>query len=366
MTGDIMRNCKLLIVLLGFMLVFTGCGKAAGPASPDQGNGGQKLQPAGAEPKTTVSLKECDWTIRVSETQKGSYSVMGKKITANLTLDLAAWKDGGADVLGQYTGEGYIKVDMDVSGLTGGEYSYTGGGMFDRKCEELQFSVVPYDSEEYTQNFPEMPGKVFVAPLGDFNAMSFLKSGWVTAAKDDTQVFYEGSQVLDSQRSYGDGQEDALGINLLVEGGSVIVEIPTYEFTWNIGPFRGTITGDPTRSGKHEKLNIPEIESARSGDGSSGDDIDTVTGGNDISSDNPDETPGGFITDETGKTGFDLNNDGKVDWYFDEEGNQYKDSNFDGKFEWVFYNDGRTGLDTNGDGEPDEIFEGEFSEGALD
>lgn len=353
-----MKSLKILIVFLGLMFVFTGCGSA----SSGSGNGNPNLQPGGSDSKTAGSLKECDWTIRVSDTQKGSYSVMGKSISANLTLELVAWKDGGTDVFGQYTGEGYIKVDMDVSGLSGGEYSYAGGGMFDRKCEELQFSIVPYSSEKYAQSLPEMPEKTFIAPLGNFNAMSCFQSGWVTVLRDDTQVYYEGSQVLDSQRSYADGQEDAMGINLLVEGASVTVEIPTYEFAWNIGPFRGTITGDPARSGKHEKLNMPESQSSGSGDGSSKNIPGGDNGGNAGASGNSGEAGGGFITDETGKTGFDLNNDGKVDWYFDEEGNQYKDSNFDGKFEWFFYPDGRSGLDTNGDGQPDEIYEGEYSD----
>lgn len=80
-----MINYKLLIVFLGLMLVFTGCGKGTEPASSGSGNGGP--QPASSQPKKTDSLKECDWTIKVGDTLKGSCSVMGKKISANLTLE---------------------------------------------------------------------------------------------------------------------------------------------------------------------------------------------------------------------------------------------------------------------------------------
>lgn len=191
-------------------------------------------------------LKECNWTVKVSDTQKGSLNMGGKQIDATLTLELLALKNGGTDVYGKYTGKADIKVDIDISKLSDEDIIYINGATFNRKCDVLEFSVIPYDSAEYIKHIPAMSGKVSIAPLGYFNAMANFQSDWSTVLNEDWQAKGE-NLFYDGKRSYGDAEQVPIGINCLIEGAGIKVEIPTYSLTWNVTAFKGTVTGDPIK-----------------------------------------------------------------------------------------------------------------------
>jgi len=303
------------------------------PDSPDDKGGGPKDErPEGL-----------DWTIDVDDTISGKYQLPagGKVLEYNITLRLAAWKSGGDEVFGRYTGEAYILFEFDESGLSDADYLYMGGGTFNRKCENLEFEVEVYDQEELNQKIVPIPDKVSVVPLRKFNAMAFSDSVWSTILQMDQTVIgrKSGDTLSQIKDSSGESSSDVMGIDLFIDNGHVTVDIPTYRLTWNCGYFTGTVVSSPLGTAKRHKLDMPDVrlmdpDATDNGEKEIPDQIQQNENDFEYPIDVPNELNGQYIQDDpNGLSGFDRNGDGKVDMYIGDDGKLYFDLNLDGVFD---------------------------------
>lgn len=320
-------KCKsLLIILLMIVFTFSGCSSSVGAAASNPA-------PNTTAPATPVistnpeeELKQCDWTIRVNDTKTGTYKlpIGNKGIEFEMVVDLIAWKSGGADVYGKYEGEAWITFKVDESKMSDQDILMTGGALFDRRCEKMEFEIIPYDSEEFIKHIPALPGKTRIAPLGNYNGMSIFLCNWTTVLHENQKAIDQktGNTLLDSKSDSNDGESVPMGISMLIEGASVTADIPTYNALWGVGYFMGTITGDPTRSGKREGLKAPDR--------------------------------GKEDTEQASDAGTYNAENAKIPTMPSEE---------DGKIDIHFGVDGSVGIDTDGDGVPDQIYESECSDG---
>lgn len=191
------------------------------------------------------ALKNCKWELKVMDTKKGKWiaPMDAGALEIDVWVDIHAWKNGGTSVLGKYYGEAYITHKVDISKLSNEEYSSFGDALFDRKCEKLEFEIVPYDLDEY---FKHVMGEK-VAPLMEFTSMANFKANFSTYHTDGDFTYIERSTGESANITHTGGDETLVpvGINLRIEGVRVKVDIPTYTGFWGTGLFDGTIIGTP-------------------------------------------------------------------------------------------------------------------------
>lgn len=218
------------------------------PATPTGASPGTLSGTAPQNLPGSNALLECNWELRVNDTKKGKYQTPMGTIETDVTVDLVAWKNGGTDILGKYHGEAYITHKVDVSKLSNDEYMYFGGAMFDRKCEKLEFEIVPYDWDEYSKHIMIEPNKIPVAPLMQFHAMANFMADFSSYKDQDVTVINrDDGYSYNAADAYGDNATVPVGFNFRIEGLKVKVEIPTYSTVWGTGFFDGTIIGEPIK-----------------------------------------------------------------------------------------------------------------------
>lgn len=336
------------IIIAVLIISLTGCavspesGKAPDGKPESLQNSGSQADKSGGQ--SDVKPEGLDWTINVDDTISGKYELPagGKALKYDITLRLVAWKSGGEDVYGRYEGEAYILFNFDESGLSDADYLYMGGGAFNRKCEKLEFKVEAYDQEKLNSKTVPLINKAPIAPLRKFNAMASFISVWSTTLQMDQTVRSKksGGTLSTIKGGTGEAASDNMGIDLLIDNGHVIVEIPTYRLTWDCGYFTGTVTSSPLGTVKRNKLDMPG-DSLGNPDASDGeekeDPAQTEQDGENVeypSNIPQDELQGKIIeNDPNGLSGFDANGDGKVDMYIDDNGQFKFDMNFDGVFD---------------------------------
>lgn len=334
------RKCIILLLnILIFTVLITGISGCA-------------LRASGKAPKKAP--KGYDWTINVDDTISGQYKLPmdpSKVLKCSINLRLVAWKSGGENVNGKYTGEGYIVVNIDEAGMSNEEIIYAGGGAFNRRCEKLEFKVEKYNYKKLNRNKIPMMNKVSVAPLGKFNAMASFMSNWSTILSvDETIIDADTGMVIHKRNDVSEKSPPVkMGIDLLIENERVTVEIPTYRLAWDCGFFYGSVEKSPLGSAKREKLKMPDSPRVNS-DGGYGQGMEDPSkngqnGGNNQKKQDTAET--GFKMgneefralfpqhadkyiekDPKGRSGFDLNEDGIVDMYLDESGKLIFDIDF--------------------------------------
>lgn len=282
-----------------------------------------------------------DWTIQVDDTVSGSYKVpmSEKSLQCDITLRLVAWKSGGADVYGKYEGEAYILLKFDESGLSDTDLLYMGGGSFNRMCGNLEFEVEVYDQEKRNRKVFSIPGSediVSVVPLRKFNAMAFSISSWSTILQMDQTVKDKdsGNTLSEITGESGEGESSNMGLDLFIDNGYVMIDIPTYRLTWDCGYFDGTVVSSPVGTVKRDKLDVPDVGLVYSDeDEGQGEEYPAQTESYEGLMMDPYLKDKYIEKDSNGLSGYDMNGDGKVDMYIDDAGEFKIDINFDGVFD---------------------------------
>lgn len=362
---------KYLTFILLIICLFTGCSGKSGlnkavsqseeQLQQVQTNG----QPAGIqkESETTeetrrMGVKEPSdqseagqdykWLIQVSDSKNGNIPVpmSDKSLNFKCTLYFVAWKNGGEDIYGTYEGRALITFDIDESKLSDKNVSVTGTAMLDSMMD-VNFEILPYDNEEYDRIKKSGTDDISPAPLSTFTGMSAF-TGMHEAVKWETVKAIDkktGKMVLNVNNGSSDSQKYSIGINILVNNEKVTVDIPTYNSTWKLDFFRGSITKneaglnpiDIFRDTLITRMEKKQEVSERAKENSKGSDNDPEV---------PSGTTSSYMTDSEGREGFDTNGDGNLDMWMDENG------------------DMRMDLDQNGQWDP--VIESDWGEGALE
>jgi hypothetical protein len=284
-----------------------------------------------------------NWLITTSDTKKTTLNVpsTGKSIDITVTLYFVAWKNGGEDMFGKYEGRALITFDGDLSKLSSGSLSFTGGFMDDNICENIFFEMMPYNQEAIKVDGSE---DIDLAPLAKFVGQSDFVTDEYLINQQTWQALADGEVKLDVNSSFSDGEKYPQGFSLKADESTVIVSVPTFTQTYNLDYFKGEIIKttdeikpvewfrDTVMTRMEERLAMGEQSQGESTEPDAGDDSQELP-------------QGSFITDSEGREGFDMDGDGKLDIWFDDEGNVWSDFDKDGNFE--------------------PIPEGTFSDGAL-
>lgn len=214
-----MKKYILITLISIFVLILTACDAG------EDSSGMPELAPLHVENKRV----ECDWTLHVDDTIYVEKE--GIAVKHNLIID--AYKQGGKDDLGIYTGKATLHSEADLSALTNDAFAVngkTGGAGTDSKA---MFEVVSYDVKVYS------PGEE-LAPILEYDSMAlgvFNLNGY--GFMDMSMLGADGTQ--------GEGSEQfsssvPVQFKMLVNGGKVSIEIPSLNLPET---FDGMITGSP-------------------------------------------------------------------------------------------------------------------------
>jgi len=331
---------KIVSFTILFMLLFAGCSKTG----IEDRMGGPEIT---ATPDIKVPKKDNNtWLIQVTDSKKAIVPFSGKPLEFTLNFYMVAWKNGGNDVNGNYEGRALVTFDFDYKKLSDKEVSYT-GNVFTDNLIDMKFEISPYNSGQFDKIRKAGADELYIAPLGSFNGMSaFL--GSVNAAKWEAWQAKDsksGDILLKVDDSFSDSKKVPIGINLLISGERITVDIPTYNSTWKLSYFNGSI--GKNKDGKDpldifRDILITRMEQRQETVNNQNVNTNPAAGGE---KNNSTGTNGGYLKDSEGHEGFDTNGDGKLDMWVDDDGNVRMDLDKDGKW--------------------DPVIKGEFSDGGL-
>lgn len=368
------RNFSVIISTLCLVSLFlSACGAGGAPGS-QHGAGSAAVQ------TMAENADRHKWIINVSDSKSSTYTipVSGKPFDYTVTLNLIAWKNGGDDIFGDYKGKWLITFDTDYSKLSDSDVKFAGGVLVDRLCNDMSFTISPYSSEEYRKIKKALPHSVSVEPLVKYDGMTSFTAEETPVKREAWQAAdaKSGKALFNADFSFSDGELYPVGVNMLTRKDEVVVDIPTYSSVWKLGYFYGGIAENT--DGKDPEALFNNILVSRT---------QKMQGGNTGS--NPgeggNESGGGagpYTTDSGGRMGFDTDDDGETDTWYDEDGNMQSDAIQGG---YITDSEGHEGLDADGDGKLDmwvdeegnthfdvnkdgklEVIKGEYSDGAVD
>ncbi|MDF2521141.1 MAG: hypothetical protein K0R84_1769 [Clostridia bacterium] len=331
---------RKIISLILVLLLLAGCGSQPELDTP------KDLPDIEEKSTETNGSEQYSWLIQSSDSKKFTYNIptVDKPLDITITLNLVAWKHGGNDVYGDYEGRALITFDVDYSKLSDGDVSISGNAFTD-SIGDMSFEITPYDRDEYDKIRKSGSEDLSLAPLRVFSGMSAFLADFNHAKFEAAQAIDRdtGKILYNVNEGVSDEEKIPIGINFLVDGEDVTIDIPTYNSTWKLDFFRGSITQnkdgvnpiDTFRDILISRMEQRQELSENAGSGTTSSDSET---GN--------EGSGSYMTDDQGREGFDTNGDGKLDMWMDENGDMRMDLDHDGVW--------------------DPVIEGEFSEGALD
>lgn len=337
---------KLICLIFILILALCACsskGATESPTAKTQDELGKNSSDPSNTANSTMPSDSAgyNWLITTSDTKKTALNVpsTGKSVDITVTLYFVAWKNGGGDMFGEYEGRALIAFDGDMSKLSSGSITFTGGFMDDNICENISFEMLPYNQDTIQANDSE---DIDLAPLAKFVGQSDFITDEYLINQQTWQAMADGKVKLDVNSSFSDGEKYPQGFNLKADDRTVIISVPTFTQTYNLDYFKGNIIKttdeiqpvelfrDTVMTRMEERLAMSESQGEPAPDAPA----------------EIQELPqGSFITDSQGREGFDMDGDGKLDMWFDDEGNVWSDFDKDGNFE--------------------PIPEGEFSDGAL-
>lgn len=342
--GVIMRKLFLFFILILALCACSSKGTTKSPtAKPQDELGNNSSNPNNAaNPAKPSDSAVYNWLITTSDTKKTALNVpsTGKSIDITVTLYFVAWKNGGEDMFGEYEGRALIAFDGDMSKLSSGGISFTGGFMDDNICENISFELLPYNQETIQADGSE---DIDLAPLAKFVGQSEFITDECLINQQTWKALADGEVKLDINSSFSDGEKYPQGFILKADESTVFVSVPTFTQTYNLDYFKGELIKttdeiepmewfrDTVMTRMEERLAMSESQGESSAP--------------DVADESQELPQGGYFTDSEGHEGFDLDGDGKLDMWFDDEGNVWSDLDNDGNFE--------------------PAPEGEFSEGAL-
>lgn len=368
------KNFAVFISTICLVSLFlSACGTGGAPGSQD-GSGNAAVQ------TVTENTDLHKWIINVSDSKKGTYTVpeSGRSFDYTAALNLIAWKNGGDDIFGDYRGKWLISFDVDYDKLSDSDVKFAGNVLVDRLCNDMSFTISPYNSDGYKKIKKSMPGSVYVVPLVKYDGMSSFTAEEIPVKREDWQATdaKSGETLFNADFSFSDGEKVPVGVNMLIRKKEVVADIPTYSSVWKLDYFYGSITENT--DGKDPEALFNNIISSRAqkmqGENN---------GSNPGKGDNESGTgTGSYTTDSEGRKGFDADGDGETDTWYDEDGNMQSDAiqggyvtdseghegldvDGDGKLDMWMDEDGDTHMDINKDGKL-EIIRGEYSDGAGD
>lgn len=357
-----MKKIRLFPFILAALLIFASCssarlqtgdsnGSSQGSGAEGSESTGGKAGPGIAETKeedeATASNgsgqpdknKGYDWTIRVNDTQEGTLEIpqIGS-IKGAVMLDLVAYKDGGESPYGDYEGEGYITVNLDLEGLSNEEYLYQGFANWNRYCEKFEVKLVEYDLNTYVD---KTPSKILVQPLVNYDTMGISQSKWADRLSAQTTITDRESGQSRTVDNTGEDTAVKMGVHMRVGGEVVIIEIPTYSIVYKgVNFFKGTLAKAPLGERDREQLPEPSLPNYDSNQ----------------ENDRPPSTPSSPDESEPNALG-------EGQFYQDDEGNLYFDTDGNGTYDYYMDESGDMHMDTDGDGVYDTVIEGEYSDG---
>lgn len=272
-----------------------------------------------------------NWLITTSDTKKTSLNVpsMGKSIDITISLYFVAWKNGGEDMFGEYEGRALIAFDGDMSKLSSGSLSYTGGFMDDNICDNISFEIIPFNQEEIKAVGSE---DIELAPLAKFVGQSDFITDEYLINQQTWQALADGEVKLDINSSFSDGEKYPQGFNLKADDSTVIISVPTFTQTYNLDYFRGEIV-KTTEEVNPVELFRDAVMTRMEERLAMGEQAQEQSAAPDVPDESQELPQGGFITDSEGREGFDADGDGQLDMWFDDEGNVWSDFDGDGNFE---------------------------------
>lgn len=181
---------------------------------------------------------EANWRIHVDQT----IPVEKDGMTVNYTLVLIADKHGGTDIYGTYTGHADIKVEMDASKLSNEVIKMLGGFKMEASADNLEFDVVPHDTEAYQQYFQYEPTDVVfpLKPVRDYNGMALISPEMKGSGLINPQAQGVQGEKLEENKTVS-GVE-TIPMRVLVSDLNVLVEVPPLKLT---SFFWGQVIGEP-------------------------------------------------------------------------------------------------------------------------
>jgi len=340
-----MRKLFLFFILI---LALCACSSKSATESPTA-KPQDELRSNSSDPSNTANpAKPSDsagynWLITTSDTKRTALNVpsTGKSIDITVTLYFVAWKNGGEDMFGEYEGRALIAFDGDMSKLSSGSLSFTGGFMDDNICENISFEMMPYNQEAIQADGSE---EIDLTPLAKFVGQSDFITDEYLINQQTWKALADGEVKLDVNSSFSDGEKYSQGFSLKADDSTVIVSVPTFTQTYNLDYFKGEIIKTTDEINPVELFRDTVVtrmeERLAMGEQSQGE--STIP---DALGESQEFPQGSFISDSQGREGFDLDGDGNLDMWFDDEGNAWSDFDKDGNFE--------------------PVTEGTFSDGAL-
>jgi hypothetical protein len=378
---------KITIIFLALLMI-TACSDMKD--SPDP----QDKPAAGTAQIEQHSAKPKQWLIEVSDTKKGTYQIpsSNKSFDYSATLHLIAWKNGGDDIFGNYTGRWLIHFDVDYAKLSDNAVQFAGNVMVDRLCNEMSFAILPYSADAYANIRKTMPGTVGVIPLVKMDGMSSFTANETPVKREEWKAIdiNSGKLLHTEDTGFASGEKVPVGVNLLTAKDEVTIDIPTYSYVWKLSYFIGKIGKNAAGKDQNELFNsilaanakkMQQKSSGKSSSAAPGMGKNTGVNDKDTGADagNGGSGNGSYTTDSKGRKGFDTDGDGKADTWYDKDGNMQSDAikgayvkdpeghegldaDGDGKVDMWMDDDGNTHIDYNKDGKM-EIIKGEYSDG---
>lgn len=320
---------RLLAGLIAFTVcaaALTGCGGAVQTAP-------ESSQPSAAQAEKEAAGKAFSsdpyWRIEVSDTKYFTYTIPngnGGVIDMTATLHFIAWKEGGAEMFGQYEGRALVAFDMDLSKAGNGGITFMGGAMEDSISDKISFELLPAQRETITAEGEDID----LAPLAKFIGQAEIITDEYTISQQGWKALADGQVKLDVNDSFGDGAKNAQGFVLKAGEDTVLISVGDFAAAYNLGAFQGTISKTETetdpRSWFREKVMTRMEERLSSSEQASSQQPPEADSG-DVADQN------GLTVDSKGREGMDTNGDGKLEIYFGEDGNVWADFDGDGKYE---------------------------------
>ena len=320
---------KLFCLFLVLILTLCACNSEGDTDSPTAKPQSEAQSNSPAPSKAAIY----NWLIKTSDTKKTILNVpaTGNSIDITITLYFVAWKNGGEDMFGKYEGRALIAFDSDMSKLSSGGLSYTGGFMDDNICENISFEIVPCNQEAIKT---EGSADIDLAPLAKFVGQSNFITDEYLVNQQTWQALADGQVKLDVNSSFSDEEKYPQGFSLKADDSTVIVSVPTFTQTYNLDYFTGKIikTTDEIKPIEWFRDTVMTRMEERLAMGEQAQDQPIAP---DAAGESGELPQGSFITDSEGREGFDVDGDGQLDMWFDDEGNMWEDFDKDGNFEPV-------------------------------
>jgi hypothetical protein len=257
--------CKRFNIFLSLticLFIFAACsnnGKPKGDTQPKETTISEAASTAEEQTKETEVSKteenkaedsksedeplECDWTMQIDQT----IPITQDGFTVNYTLILVAQKKGGIEVLGDYKGSAYLKINMDASNLSNEVIKVTGGFDVNAFTNSLDFQLVPYDIERYS-DYGLGKDEVPLAPLVQYETMALISPEMKGTGVLNPMV--QGKQGEKAEVNKSASQTMPIPMKITVIGGQVNVEIPSLKIGKH---FEGMLLGTPVNSEESNK-----------------------------------------------------------------------------------------------------------------